>query len=69
MSVEEERDEAQALIGDLRAILSRPGKKLVLANEKLAGYRGDLDLRERRWKARSAHDPHAGIVKTFGGQS
>ena len=69
MSVEEERDEAQALIGDLRAILSRPGRKLELANAKLAAYQGDMELRERRWRVRGVHDPYAGVVKTFGGTS
>jgi hypothetical protein len=67
LKLETERDEAQALIGDLRAILSRPGRKLELAHEKLAAYRGDLDLRERRLRARGVHDSHAGIVKTFRG--
>lgn len=62
MTPEQERDQAQALIGDIRAIISRPGKRLDAINNKLTRYRGDYELQERRARTRHLPTPAQDIV-------
>ena len=63
-----ERDAAQSLIGDVRAILSRPGKRLDFLRAKLLDYRGDHELHERFLRERETWDSNTAISRVANGR-